>query len=137
MLGGKDLMRIAGEGESPIRMPRTILVRTSKNWLRIVRPNPEAALRLFCFPWAGGTSSAFSRWGEELSPRIEVCAVQLPGREDRLRERPCTDLTSAAEELTPLLERSLDRPFASFGHSLAAPLAFEVARLLRARGRLT
>jgi medium-chain acyl-[acyl-carrier-protein] hydrolase len=111
-----------------------VMDRTTKNWLRVVRPISSAAVRLYCFPWAGGSSSAFTSWGGPLSSLAEVCAVQLPGRDDRLREKPFTKLLKAVEKLSPIIEGSLDRPFVLFGHSLGALLAFEVARFLRRRG---
>ena len=49
-------------------------------WLKTLRPNPQARLRLFCFPYAGGGASLFARWGELLPAAIDVCAVQPPGR---------------------------------------------------------
>ncbi len=107
---------------------------TASKWVRVPRPDPQATIRLFCLPWAGGGSSAFNSWGRELSPGIEVCAVQLPGREDRLREPPRTSLMAVAEELSAILEPSLNLPYALFGHSLGAVLAFEMARRLRTNG---
>ena len=41
-------------------------------------------LRLICFPYAGGGPSLFRGWPLELSQQVEVCAVQLPGREARM-----------------------------------------------------
>lgn len=96
------------------------------------RPNPR--LRLFCFAHAGGGASAYSRWSHDLPDHVEVCGVQLPGRETRLREPPLTDppelIGQLSDDLTPWLEGS----FAFFGHSLGALLAFEVTRALRRRG---
>jgi len=105
------------------------------NWIRTFAPAPHAALRLFCFHYVGGSASAFRTWAQRLAPGVEVSAVQLPGRETRIREAPFTDLLALAErvaaELTPLLN---GKPFAFFGHSMGALLAFEVTRELRRRG---
>jgi medium-chain acyl-[acyl-carrier-protein] hydrolase len=61
----------------------------------------------------------------------EVCAVQPPGRESRLREQAYTDLTELTDAAYEALEPHLDMPFALFGHSMGALLAFEFARRVR------
>ncbi len=65
--------------------------------------------------------------------QVEVCAIQLPGRENRLREQPHTRLASLVEQLAEELEPYLDLPFALFGHSMGAWIAFTLARRLRQR----
>jgi medium-chain acyl-[acyl-carrier-protein] hydrolase len=64
---------------------------------------------------------------------MELCAMQLPGRENRLRESPFTRMSDAVERVAEALEPHLDLPFALFGHSMGAILCFELARLLRRR----
>lgn len=100
-------------------------------WLIYPKPNPKAYLRLFCFPYAGGGASIFRAWSIQLPPDIEVCSVQLPGRESRLKEPLFTNLSPLIDTLTPALLPHLDRPFAFFGHSVGALICFEVARQLR------
>ena len=90
-------------------------------------------LRLICFPYAGGGPSLFRGWPLELSQQVEVCAVQRPGREARMKEPPIGDLRRLVVELADAIEPSLDRPFALFGHSVGGLVAFEFARELRRR----
>jgi medium-chain acyl-[acyl-carrier-protein] hydrolase len=66
-----------------------------------------------------------------------MCALQLPGRENRLREAPFTRLLAAVHEAADVLQPYLNLPFALFGHSLGAVLCFELARLLRREHRIT
>jgi len=105
---------------------------SSRNpWLNCPRPNPRASLRLFCFPYAGGGISTYHSWSNNWLDEVEVCTIQLPGRENRLGEPPFTDLAPLLGALLPPIRPWLDRPFAFYGHSLGALIAFELARDLR------
>jgi surfactin synthase thioesterase subunit len=92
-------------------------------------------LRLFCFPYAGGTPSVFRDWRDHLPADIEIVSVLLPGRGVRIHEEPYDAMGPAVREVADAIEAYADRPFAFFGHSMGALLAFEVAHALRARGR--
>jgi len=104
------------------------------DWLRHYHPAPGANHRLVCFPHAGGAATYFRPVSAALSPRIDVAAVQYPGRQDRRAEPPVTSIGELADLVTARLRPRLDRPTAFFGHSMGAVLAFEVARRLEADG---
>ena len=91
-------------------------------------------MRLFCLPPAGSGASPFRAWARALPDGIELCPIQLPGREERLTERPYDRLAPLVDALAGALRDHLDRPFALFGHSMGALLAFELARALRRDG---
>jgi medium-chain acyl-[acyl-carrier-protein] hydrolase len=95
----------------------------------------KPALRLFCFAYAGAGASAFRSWAALLAPWIELCAVQLPGRESRIREPLHHRLAELVIEAADGMESLLEPPFAFFGHSLGALLAFELCRTFRREGR--
>src|SRR4051812_20101846 len=101
------------------------------SWLVIPKPNPAARLRLFCFPYGGGGTTMFRSWPDRLPNTVEVCAVLLPGRESRLREKPFTQMSSLVQTLAEVLDPHLTRPFAFWGHSLGALIGFEIARARR------
>ena len=103
-------------------------------FLRYPRTAP-GTMQLFCFPYAGGAASLYRTWPTLLPAWIEVNAVQLPGRGSRLREPPFRDLETVADLLTQEVLRIADGPFAFYGHSMGALLAFEVARRTEATGR--
>lgn len=104
-----------------------------KRWLVCPRKRPGARCRLICFSHAGGGTAMFCRWAGHLPDSIELSAVHMPGRESRLYDPPLTDLHAAAEVIVEHLLPSADVPFAFFGHSLGAHVAFEVVRSLRRR----
>jgi len=100
-------------------------------WIRRKCLNPNPKLRLFCFPHAGGGASIFRLWHKFLPTSVEVCPVQLPGRESRIQEESYTNLFSLVDDLSDLIVPLLDIPFVLFGHSMGGLIAFELARSLR------
>ena len=103
-------------------------------WAIYPSRNPSARLRLFCFPYAGGGATVFSTWPRSLPPEVEVVAVQPPGREGRLMEKPFSNLAQLVEAMHRELLPHLDKPFAFYGHSNGGLMAFELARTLRRTG---
>jgi surfactin synthase thioesterase subunit len=99
-------------------------------WFACPVRRPDAIARLFCLPYAGAGASAFRAWPAEFGPHIEVVAVQLPGRENRIGDSLVLD----PAEIATAIAAKADRPFAIFGHSLGGRLGFEVARALRRAG---
>ncbi|MFB8775742.1 thioesterase II family protein [Streptomyces broussonetiae] len=100
-------------------------------------PRADARLRLFCFHHAGGGASFYASWAGRVPPGVEVLPVQLPGREARFREPRFSDageaVSALGRELAPLLD---ERPWAAYGHSMGALLAFALAAArLREGGR--
>lgn len=89
---------------------------------------------MFCLPYAGGGASAFNSWPDALPDTVELQAVQLPGRESRYSEPMFTQILETASALATSIEPYLDRPYALFGYSMGALIAFELMRELRRRG---
>lgn len=108
----------------------TITAKTN-TWILNPKPYPQASLRLFCFPFAGGGAQSFRSWPDALPSSIEVCPVQLPGRESRMKEAPYSNVIPMVEALAEAIRPCLDKPFAFFGHSMGAIIAFELARKIR------
>ena len=101
----------------------------------VASPRVDAAVRLVCFPHAGGTAASYAGWTRALEHRpVEVIAAQLPGRDSRSGEAPCTNIDVIVDGFADLIARLAPVPFALFGHSLGALIAFELARRLRERG---
>lgn len=93
----------------------------------------DAELRLFCFHYAGSGGSIFRPWARWLSDRVDLVAVQLPGRENRLDEPLLHSMEHVTTPLADALPPLLDKPFAFFGHSTGAAICFDLARVLRRR----
>jgi medium-chain acyl-[acyl-carrier-protein] hydrolase len=96
---------------------------------RLARANPAAAVRLFCFPYAGGSASVFRDWHRDLPAFVEVVGLQAHDRS--LRTGAPRDIPSLVADVGTALVAHLDRPFVFFGHSLGAIVAFEMTRWLR------
>ena len=109
--------------------------KSSNKWILFPRPNPAAALRLFCFHHAGGSAQVFYNWPGHLPPSVEMGAIQLPGRGHRLGEPHVRGLLPLSRIVAQELLPYLDKPFVFFGHSLGALLCFETARSLRRENR--
>jgi hypothetical protein len=60
----------------------------TSHWIVFPKANPKAKIRLVCFPCAGRGASLYRTWPGPLGKDVEVCAIQLPGRENRLDEPP-------------------------------------------------
>lgn len=98
------------------------------------RPNDRARLRLFCFPYAGGGLAMFRDWPQSLPHFVDVCSVELPGRERLIGEPPPHSLPLLVERLAAAIEAWLEPKYALYGHSMGALVAFELARLLIRNG---
>jgi medium-chain acyl-[acyl-carrier-protein] hydrolase len=108
------------------------------NWIVCFKPNPRVRIRLFCFPYAGGGALVFRAWAENLPLEIQVCPIQLPGRENRFKEPPFTQVQPLVQTLLEVFyPYYLTKPFAFFGHSMGALISFELARQLHQQYNLT
>lgn len=106
----------------------------SSTWI-FRRPGMAGApLRLYTFAHAGGSASTFLTWQGALGSRIEICAVQLPGRGMRLAEPPRSSMKELVHDIAAAMVREARGNFAMLGHSLGGLLAFEVAHELRRLG---
>lgn len=106
--------------------------RSSTKWL-LRDPSPDAPIRLFCIPYSGCGASMYRQWPQFVEG-IEICPVQLPGRENRLRESPHPTYQAMADDLADALLPYLDRPYGLFGHCGSALGAYETAARIAERG---
>ena len=102
-------------------------------WFPTLDFDQRGQLRLFCLPHAGGGTSAYRNWTGALTG-VAITPVLLPGRETRADERPFEDMLDLIAALTSAIRPLVDSPYAFFGHSMGAGIAFELARSLRRVG---
>ncbi|WP_270171312.1 thioesterase II family protein [Paenibacillus sp. SYP-B4298] len=105
----------------------------SSRWLSCRQKNERALFRLFCFPYAGGTSSVFRNWHKLLPDTVEVWAVQYPGHGTRIGEELYTDVRALASSAAHAIRPYMDKPVLFYGHSLGAIVAFELALYSKAQ----
>ncbi|XP_008147096.3 S-acyl fatty acid synthase thioesterase, medium chain [Eptesicus fuscus] len=98
---------------------------------------PNAVFRLICFPWAGSGSLYFAKWGKKMNDLLEVHSIRLAGRESRFEEPFASDIYQIVDEIVCVLLPVLqDKPFAFFGHSMGAYIAFMTALHLKEKHKL-
>jgi surfactin synthase thioesterase subunit/acyl carrier protein len=130
-----ELYAPAAGAHEKVAPPRVEVLQSE--WIVVTKPNPDATVRLFCFPFAGGGSAVYRLWNEGIGPSLEVIAVEPPGRLARIEQSPVRDVQAFATQAAGAMRSLLDKPFAMFGHCLGALTMYETAReLQRAAGRL-
>lgn len=112
----------------------TVHQAAGSRWIARPRRSPQARLRMFCFPHVGAGGAAFSSWLGGLPAEVDLCAIRLPGRENRLREPLLEDGNELLDSLEPVLATLYDLPFLIVGHCSGSVLAYELARRLAAAG---
>lgn len=113
-------------------MPLNTTDITAAEWFPRLRRG-HFDVRLFCFPYAGASAFALSRWAHASPRTVDVRPLQLPGRGRRIREPAITRMELLVDAIGMELLPLVDRPYAIFGHSMGALLAFEIVRWLRER----
>lgn len=103
----------------------------NNKWFIVPKAKPAAKLRLFCFPYAGGQAAIYFPLARLLSEHIELVAVQLPGRGNRMFESALTSAQEIANQVVPQILAYSDKPIALLGYSNGCLQALEVAHRLQ------
>jgi surfactin synthase thioesterase subunit len=83
---------------------------------------------LVCFPHAGGGLPAYRPWAALLGDQVELRTIVLPGRGSRWHEPPLTRMDDVVADAMAQLRPLPAGPFAFFGHSFGALVAYELCR---------
>ncbi len=119
--------------------PRQVELSAEKRALLALRLRQRAPVTAW-FPTAAAAGSPrlfyFPSAGEVASPPFarELCCAALPGRGTRRAEAAFERMAPLIQSMATAIQPYLSSPFAFFGHSLGAIVAFELARELRRRG---
>lgn len=103
---------------------------TQTPWFSCPKPDPQARMRLFCFPYAGGGASIYRGWEHYMPAGVEVWSAQLPGRGGRFKEPAIATMDALVTAAAVAIKPFLDLPVSLFGHSVGAMASFELAHLL-------
>jgi surfactin synthase thioesterase subunit len=104
---------------------------TNRRWFM---PPPTSDTRiLYCFPYAGVGASSYRQWPRHIGD-VQICALQPPGRENRIREAPHLTHAAFAADLADALAPHLDREYYFAGHCGAVPFALDTIDELNRRG---
>lgn len=106
----------------------------SSSWFSIPKPNPNAEIRLFCFPYAGGMPEIYYSWANELSSKIELVGIRYPGHRLGSNEKLYNDLGILVKELAKVMAENSDKKYVLFGHSMGALISFELSNQLNMMG---
>ena len=91
--------------------------------------------RLFCLPYAGGSSIFYRRLKDYLKPDVELCAIDLKGHGRRMGEVPNTRAEDVLDDVWEQMAGfGLDEPFALLGYSLGSTIAYHEYFRLREAG---
>jgi len=113
---------------------KMLLSARRQKWISQFEPRPQAKIKLFCIPYAGGSSQTYSKWHHYMNDDIEINAIQLAGRDGRKNEAFSTCIHEISEEICQVLS-TVEEDVALFGHSMGALIAYEVANKMELRNK--
>jgi len=100
-------------------------------WVLRTKKVDKPRMRLFCLPYFAGGASVFNTWHEYLPEEIEVCAIQYPGREERMGEPPFDNYLDLVKAISDVIQPLLNCPITFYCHSAGAGIGLELVRYLR------
>ncbi|AEY65961.1 thioesterase domain-containing protein [Clostridium sp. BNL1100] len=87
------------------------------------------SINLFCFPYAGGSSSIYSKLKHFADKNIKVRPVELAGRGQRISEPLYKNMAEVINDVYDKISSSVDeQPFVLFGHSMGSSIVLELAQ---------
>lgn len=104
------------------------------SWFECLSPSRAPRLRIFCFPYAGGSADIYRSWQRWLPEQLDLCLVHLPGHGKNLSGRAFSRLVPLVAEIIVHISLLIDIPYVLFGHSMGALISFELARELSRQG---
>jgi medium-chain acyl-[acyl-carrier-protein] hydrolase len=92
----------------------------------------QKKVKLFCFPYAGGSAAVYNKWKQYLDKSLELHTVELAGRGRRIYDPLYDSIAEAVEDVYKIIgPQTADLPYAFFGHSMGGIIAYELALKIR------
>lgn len=90
-------------------------------------------IKLFCIPYAGGSSASYVKWKNSLNEDIQLIPLELAGRGKRISEGHYIDFNQMVDDIFESIISSIHdhTPFAVFGHSMGGYIAYELFEKLK------
>ena len=105
-------------------------------WFVPIRFSNRNKLDFFLFHYAGGSASFFKKWEKDIVEKVNIFALQLPGRENRFNEKFILSMDDLIEKVYKAFPKKLHVPSIFFGHSLGGLISFELARMIDANNNI-
>jgi medium-chain acyl-[acyl-carrier-protein] hydrolase len=84
-------------------------------------------IQLFCFPYAGGSAALFKKWQDLVPSRYRIIPLEYPGRGKKYSQPLVNNIFTLIDQLLAEIAPLIRPPFAFFGHSLGAIIAYELS----------
>lgn len=91
----------------------------------------QKLIKLFCFPFSGGSASVYQQWFKNITSQIELIPVELSGRSRRFNQPLLNNLADNVEDLFQIIQNAIQPSYALFGHSLGCLLIYEFIQKLQ------
>jgi medium-chain acyl-[acyl-carrier-protein] hydrolase len=108
-------------------------VNSNLAWFDHLSRTQAPSLRLFCFPYAGGSSEIYRSWQRWFPEQVDLCLVHLPGRGKHMSKPAFTQTVPLVSAIVERIIPEINVPYALYGHSMGATISFEVIRELSSR----
>ena len=114
----------------------SVAAKKQTPWIVIPRPKPDAAMRVFCLPYAGGSPAVFQTWADFFEDtNVEICLIHLPGRDSRMMDKMPDNFYILVQQLMKALSPYImEKPYVVYGHCMGSLISFELFQQLRNKG---
>lgn len=88
-------------------------------------------MKLYCFPYAGGSARIYYPWSQHIPASVELCPVELPGRGTLMELPLCQSMSELVEFVYRQIHTEIrSKPFAFYGHSMGGSIAYELSHYI-------
>lgn len=89
-------------------------------------------MKIFCFPYAGGSSNIYANWQANLGNNVKVIPFELSGRGKRASEKRCDTIDDVIEDFFNSFSTDFfSEPYMLFGHSMGGYIVYKLLEEIR------